>query len=239
MHLLDQKICAWGGPFCAALLGIGLLMAGFVPPPSPSLSAQAIADIYQARAGWIRAGMVLGLLGIAGYAALVCVISTQMRRMQGISRLPVQLQLGAGSIGVLTVMFPVMIFAITAFRPERDPALTQLLNDVGWLIIIPAFPTFIAQFSGVAFGALQDKSAVPVFPRWVGYFNLWVALLFMPGGLSYFFQRGPFAWDGLLAFWLAAGAFFAWLMVMTVVVLRAIANESPAVEPIGGSLRAV
>lgn len=85
--------------------------------------------------------------------------------MQGISGLPPILQLGAGSIGVLTVMFPIMIFAITAFRPERDPQLTQLLNDAGWLIIIPAFPTFIAQFADIAFGTLQDKSAIPVFLR--------------------------------------------------------------------------
>jgi hypothetical protein len=223
---MDQKLCAWGGPFCALFFGVGLLMAGFVPPPSPGLSAAEISAIYQNDAVMIRAGMILSLLGISGYIALVSVVSTQMRRMQGVSLLPAQMQLAAGSIGVLTVMFPVMIFAITAFRPEREPTLTQLLNDVGWLIIIPAFPTFIAQFVAVAFGALQDRSVLPVFPRWAGYFNLWVAALFIPGGLAYFFRHGPFAWDGLLAFWIAASAFFAWLTVMPVLVLRAIKNES-------------
>jgi hypothetical protein len=224
MTLLDQRICAWGGPFCAAFFGAGLLMAGFIPPPSPNLDAAEVAAIYQANPNMIRCGMLLSLVGIAGWVALVGAISAQMRRMQ-CGRLPSYLQLGAGSIGVLTVMFPVMIFAITAFRPERDPQLTQLLNDVGWLIIIPAFPTFVAQFLAIASGVWQDKSAVPVFPRWVAYFNAWVALLFVPGAFAYFFRSGPFAWNGILSFWVAAGAFFAWLIVMTSAMLKTISDE--------------
>ena len=226
MNFFDQKICVWGGPFCAALLGIGLLMAGFVPPPSPSLSAEEIATIYRTDANMIRAGMLLGLFGMAGYIALVGTISAQMRRMQSISRLPPDLQLGAGAIGVLTVMFPVMTFAITAFRPERDPQITQMLNDLGWLILIPAFPTFLAQFLAIAFGTLQDKSPKPVFPRWAAYFNVWVSVLFIPGGFAYFFRNGPFAWNGLLAFWVAAGAFFVWLLVMTWILFKAIDDEA-------------
>jgi hypothetical protein len=203
-------------------------MAGFVPPPSPALTANQIAAIYQTNSTMIRAGMVLALTGIAGYIALVGAISVQMRRMRGISRLPPYLQLGAGSIGVLTVMFPIMIFAAAAFRPERDPQLTQLLNDLGWLLIIPAFPTFLAQFLAIAFGTLQDESPMPVFPRWAAYFNVWVGLLFVPGGFAYFFRAGPFAWDGLLAFWVAAGAFFVWIIVMTWLMLRAIDAEAHA-----------
>lgn len=226
MTLTDQKLCVWGGPFYVTCLGIGLLMAGFVPPPSPGLTADAIAAFYQANANMIRAGMVLGLLGTVGYVTLVGAISVQLRRMKGTSRLPAYLQLGAGSIGVLTVMFPLMIFAIAAFRPERDPHLTQMINDIGWLIIIPAFPTFIAQFLAIAFGVLQDRGPKLVFPRWSAYFNLWCGLLFVPGGFAYFLRTGPFAWDGLLAFWVAAGAFFVWLLVMTVLMLRAIDDEA-------------
>lgn len=231
MKFYDQKISAWGGPFCAAFFGSGLLLAGFVPPPSPSLSAAEIAEIYQANFSLIRVGMVLSLTGIAGFVSLVAAISVQMRRMQGISRLPTYLQLGGGSIGVLTVMFPIMVFAITAFRPERDAQLTQLLNDIGWLLIIPAFPTFIAQFLAIAAGVFQDSGARPVFPRWAAYFNVWIAVLFTPGAFSYFFRTGPFAWNGLFAFWVAAGAFFVWLMVMTWLTLRAIDAEARASRP--------
>lgn len=222
MSLLDQKICAWGGPFCAATLGVGLLMAGFVPPPGPELSAQQVATIYRDNAMLIRLGMILGLAGISGFIALVCVITTQMRHMQVASRLPADLQLGAGAIGVLTLMFPNMVLAIAAFRPERDPALTQMLNDIAWLLVIPAFPTFLAQFGAIAIGTLTDKRPDPIFPRWAGYLNIWLGLLLVPGAFAYIFRTGPFAWNGLLSFWIAASAFFVWLIVMTPLALSAI-----------------
>jgi hypothetical protein len=228
MKYLDQRICAWGGPFCALFFGVGLLLAGFVPPPSPELPANEVAAVYRASPNLIRAGMVLGLFGIGGWIALVGVVSAQMRRIPGASRAAAYLQLGAGSIGVLTVMFPVMIFAVAAFRPERDPALTQAFNDLGWLFIIPAFPTFLVQFFAIACAVWQDRGVAPVFPRWVAYFNVWVAVLFVPGGFAYFFRHGPFAWNGVLAFWIAAAAFFAWLVVMTPVLLAAIKQEERA-----------
>lgn len=222
MNTLDQRICAWGGAFCAATFGAGLLIAGFVPPPAPDLPAEAVAALFREHAMVIRIGMILSLVGIVGYTALVCAITAQMRRMHTATRLPADMQLGAGAIGVLTVMFPIMLLAITAFRPERDPALTQLLNDVAWLLIIPAFPTFVAQFGAIAIGAFTDQRADPVFPRWAGYLNLWIALLFCPGAFAYIFRSGPFAWNGLLSFWVAASAFFAWLVAMTLLTLRAI-----------------
>jgi hypothetical protein len=228
MTFSEQKVCAWGGPFCCLFLGVGLLLAGFVPPPAPTLSAEDISALYRDNAWAIRSGMVISLFGMVGWLALVAAINTQMERMVLSSSLPRHLQLGAGVIGVLTVMFPVMIWAITAFRPERDPQLTQMLNDIGWLIIIPAFPTFIAQLGGLGWGILQDEGKHPVFPRWVAFFNFWVAVLFIPGGFAYFVRTGPFAWDGFFAFWVAAGAFFVWLMVMTPILLSALKQQQPS-----------
>lgn len=39
-----------------------------------------------------------------------------------------------------------------------------------------------------------------VFRRWVGYLNIWAALLLAPAVLIYFFKTGPFAWNGILVF---------------------------------------
>ena len=66
-----------------------------------------------------------------------------------------------------------------------------------------------------------------LFSRWTTYFNLWAAFLFLSGALACFLLGGPFAWNGLFDFWLASGAFFAWPLVMTQVLLKAI-STSPA-----------
>jgi hypothetical protein len=54
----------------------------------------------------------------------------------------------------------------------------------------------------------------PVFPRWVGFLNFWLAVCYTVGALLPFFKRGPFAWNGLFGFWLAVVSFFGWIFVM-------------------------
>ena len=225
MTATDQRLGTWCGLIGAALLGAGLLIAGFIPPPSPSLGADEIAAIYQSRGWLIRIGMLIAVASNAFYLPFIAVVSTQMRRMQGVSRMPTYLQLGAGSIGTLLLLLPQMTFLVTAFRPERDPQLTMTLNDIGWLFFITPFPTFAAQNVGIALGILGDKRAQPVFPRWLAYLNLWAALLFVPAGLAFIFKTGPFAWNGLISFWVPAVVFFSWIVAMAVQLFKAIGQS--------------
>jgi hypothetical protein len=66
-----------------------------------------------------------------------------------------------------------------------------------------------------------DTRPHPLFPRWSAYLSLWNALLLVPGGLMAFFKIGPFAWDGIFAFYIPLLVFFVWLISMTVLMLRA------------------
>ena len=77
---------------------------------------------------------------------------------------------------------------------------------------------------------LRDSRAEPIIPRWYGYFNLWVATLFIPGGLIYFFKSGAFAWNGAFAFWLPATVFGTWFMVSGLLFLK-LTNAQPDEEP--------
>lgn len=233
MTNLDQRIGAWSGVVSAAVLGAGLLIAGFVPPPSPTLGAQELAALYQANAASIRFGVLLGIVSIAFYLPFIATISSQMRRMRHDSAMPIYLQLGAGSVGSLLLLLPIMMFGVVVFRPDRDPQATLILSDTAWLFFITPFPTFIAQNVGIALGIFGDKSAQPVFPRWVAYFNIWIGLLFIPAGLAFFLKTGPFAWNGLLSFWLAAVAFFSWILVMVFMLLQAIRSAHGSLSPDG------
>ena len=80
----------------------------------------------------------------------------------------------------------------------------------------------------IAIGAaiVGDKSANPIFPRWVGFFNFWVAILFIPGALIPFFKSGPFAWNGLFSFWIPATVFGVWFIVMLTMLLKAIDRQA-------------
>ena len=94
------------------------------------------------------------------------------------------------------------------------------------MLIVMTFGPFFVQLMSIGLAILLDKNSRPVFPRWVAYFNIWVAVLFIPGVLITFFKSGPFAWNGILAFWLPLVVFFAWYFVMFAILLRVIKEQA-------------
>jgi hypothetical protein len=216
MNLRAQMVCAWCGLAFALLFLVGLWpIANFMPPLAPSLSAEAIAAIYQQNTLPIRFGTLL-LLACSGLMCpFVAVIALQMRRIEG-DRFPIltMTQISAGTLNVMFFILPAVIWTAAAFRPERDPELTRLLNDLGWIAFLMPFTTFIVQNFALGFTILGDKRPRPVFPRWLGFFNFWVAVLFIPGGLLTFFKIGPFAWNGLFVWWIPFLVFFTWYLLM-------------------------
>lgn len=227
MNRNSQLICAWAGPLGIALSGIGLWpIAHFFPPHLPSASATTIAALYQQDANMIRLGMLLLMIGAALWAPFIAAISIQLKRIEGASPVMAYTQLAAGAIGVIVLTAPVMVFTAAAFRPERAPELTQLLNDLGWLLLVMPFGPAAVQLLAIGLAILADTRAGPIFPRWLGFFNLWVATLFVPAGLVTFFKTGPFAWNGLFGFWIPAAVFGAWVAAMFLALLRAIGDQA-------------
>ena len=102
------------------------------------------------------------------------------------------------------------------------------MNDAGWLMFLMPFTTFIVQNFAIGLAILGDQSAQPVFPRWVAYLNFWVAALFVPGGLLTFFKTGPFAWNGLFAFWVPFVVFLTWYLLMFMMLRKGIIAQAAA-----------
>jgi len=225
MKATDQRICAYSGLAFSVLFAVGLATAGWLPLPSPGLTAQQVATMYRDHTVGIRVGMFLMILGAGFFFAFTAVTSHQLLRVQGSSRAPALLQLIAGTANGVTLLLGPVLFALTAFRTERDPQLLYALNDLGWFVfIVPGSPA-VFQTLSTALGVLMDRQPVPVFPRWFGYLSLWAALLFVPTILPMFFKAGPFAWNGIFGFYVGATAFFAWIITLVILLLRAINDE--------------
>lgn len=215
------KACAWCGPAFVLVFFAGMLIAGYLPPPGPSDPLDEVVSFYSEDPTRVRLGLFLMMVAAGLIVPFVAVIAYMMRRAEGDRPLMTYVQLLGGAAGVVAVLVPVFIFTAVAFRPDRPAEITQALNDLAWLPFIMNIPPAIVQSISIAIVAL-GKQQRPVFARWVGYYNLWVAVLFVPGGLITFFKTGPLAWNGLLAFWLAATVFGTWFLVMSSVVRRAI-----------------
>jgi hypothetical protein len=222
MSINAQKVFAWCGVVFAGVFGLGMLLAGLLPPHSPSDTAAEIADQWNDNPDLQRFGVFLMMLAgglTAPWGALISVYLKKIAPDGAYSNL----QLLGAATGVVAILVPTFMFAALAFRPDQRPDdIMLIVSDLAWIPFVMNFPPALMQTMAVGFAALGDNSEDPYFPRWVGYYNLWMAFLFAGGGLVLFFKSGPFAWNGLIAFWLVAVVFGAWFVVMTFVLLRAI-----------------
>ena len=131
---LTQKASAWCGPAVIVVCIVGLAVcARFVAPPTPLTSPAGIAAIFQQRTLGIRTGMMVMVLGAALLGPFFAVISVQMRRIEGPRPTLAYAQLMLGACFILEIIFPMMAIQTAVFRPERDSAIQQTFNDMGWL----------------------------------------------------------------------------------------------------------
>lgn len=225
LHSKTQRLCAWSGIVGVAFFFVAFIFAQFIPPPGPSLTQEQVAALYQQNTNGIRIGMLFMMVSGMFISPLVAVISVHLRRIEGATPIMTYTQLSAGSVGILFFIIPAVCFLITSFRPDRPPELTYLMNDFSWIITIIVWPPAFMQNVSIGVAILSDKSPHPIFPRWLGYFQFWIALLFVPGAAVPFFKTGPFAWNGILAFWIPGSVFSLWFIVMLVMLLKAIKRQ--------------
>jgi hypothetical protein len=221
-----QRICAYSGIVCVLLFFGGFVAADFLPPLSPSMSAAQIAAHYQAHTSGIRFGAGLIFLSSTFYVWFTAVLAGQTRRIPGVHPTVINAVLAGGAFACLTFLVPALLFVVTAFRPDRSPDSTLLLNDMSWIILVMPWAPFMAQYFAFGFAILSDPRPQPLFPRWLAYFNIWAELMFTPAILLPFFKSGPFAWNGLFVFWIPAVVFGAAFIVNSIWLVKAINSEA-------------
>ncbi len=210
-RILDYA--AISGPVAVVVTLGGWLLSGMLPlPMSPSSSTAEVVEFFTEEPNRVMAGFVLSSVGVVLMMPMLALISVHMLRMEG--RLPLMAftQLMAAAVTVIINMFPQLIFAIAAFRTNREPGDIVLLNDLAWLLLFTGIAPFMVQNVAIGVAVLRDGSGV--FPRWVGFLNFLVAFAFVPDVLAFFFKTGPFAWNGVFVFWLALTAYSVFLFAM-------------------------
>lgn len=223
---VNTKVLMFGA--YAALLYPGLLVIGwwaladFVPPPHPTDTTSTILALYHAHATRIRAGMVIVMFGAVMAMPLGATVGYFIRRVEGFTGPLTMLQImGAVGMAVLT-FFPAMWWLIAAYRLGRDPQITHTLNDAAWLQWVGGLTIYYPTIITMAIASFLDRSERPALPRWFGYLNLWLVALLLPGQLIFFFKTGPFAWNGLISFYLAFVVFGLWFPVAFYVLRKAV-----------------
>lgn len=223
MNITSQRICATLGVLCPFVMFLGMIVAGFLPPLPPSLSAADTAAFYYDNATRVRIGGALMQIGGGLMIVFTAAVTAQLRRIESRAA-PVlsYVQMGGGFVTAIPFIVPALIWITCTYRVERAPELTQMLSDFGWIFFMGFyFPTPVQNLAA-AWLILADRRPRPIIPRWIGYFCVADSLVFPAANLLPFFKDGPFAWNGLFVFWTPAIAFGLWFPVMYVGLLHAI-----------------
>src|SRR5215210_1255773 len=195
-----QRFCAWSGPVFCVVFFAGVIMAGLLPPPSPSETTAEVAQRWSENTDLKRVGLLIMMISTGFQIPFAALLAVRMKRMEGRWSPLSYVVIAASATAVVAILVAVFVFAACSFRPERDPEIIQMMWDFGWLGFVMNWPPAVLQCVALAAAILGDKNRRPVLPRWVAYYNLWTAFLFLPGGFCIFFKSGAFAWNGLLAF---------------------------------------
>jgi hypothetical protein len=228
MNRRTQLVCAWLGPIGTLVLFFAMLfLMHILPPFRPALPLGDLVAIYHDRPTSMITGGLLLMLATSIYMPFFALVAVQMRRMEK-APLWTYVFLTSSVLAFYSVIVAEMVFSGAAYRPERSAMLIQTLSDLAFILYVGTALPGSVQMVSVGFAVLSDDRADPVYPRWVGYLDIWAGILASPGTAIALFKVGPFAWNGVLAFWVAAVAFGIWLNVNFWAARRAILRSSLA-----------
>jgi hypothetical protein len=205
-------------------IGCFLLFPGFVSPMSPRMSAAEVSAFYFApeNLARIRASMIVfNWFGVA-LIPMLAMLAMQIHRMAHRTPILTYCFLGCIAGGPTLFCMADLFWLLAAFRPDRDPALVQMFNDMAWITFTSQVSFLVAQNLFLAMAIYLDRQARPVFARWVGHFNVATALAMAPAAFTALAPDGPFAWDGALSFGLKNASIALWIAVMTIVLARCV-----------------
>ncbi len=227
MQHATMRICTIMGGIAGTLLFIGIWpVAGLFPPFAPDTPTAEIAAYFAENATGVFIGSILLQLASALFFLFGAAIAVLLKKIEGPSSPWTYAFMMILAYGFVTLYFAGLFFMAASFRPNYSAEITNLLTDLGFFLFVgAAIPAFVQNIiTGAAI--LSDKRADPVMPRWVGYMNIWTGVLLLPGCVICLFKVGPFAWNGLLAFWMPAVVFGIWFNIMIWAMMRAIKRDA-------------
>jgi hypothetical protein len=193
------------------------------PPPDPAWSQARIVEWFEGN----RHGLLIGfglIFVVSGMtSASNALIGYSMRRMS-VSPVFAYSYIAIYSLATLPgMLLTCLALTVGAMRPERDPELLSWLYDFAFMAFDGTMGVFLIGSLVWMVAILLDKNRV--FPRWFGYLNLCNALTEVVVAPSWIFKSGPFAWDGVITWWINMVVFVTYTTAFITLLRRMIERE--------------
>ncbi len=193
------------------------------PPPSPAWDTPTVVRWFDSHGHGVLVGFAVVFL-VAGMCTVMnALLAYSMRRMS-VSRIFAYSYLviyGLAAVPGMLVM--AMAMTVAAFRPDRDPRIISWLYDFAFLSFSGTMGVFLIGSLIYMVAILLDRNRV--FPKWFGYLGLCNALTEVVVAPAWIFQRGAFAWNGAIAWWINMVVFVTYTCVFIVLLRKMIERE--------------
>ncbi len=222
-----QRALVWWALAFTAIYGAAFIfLMKMAPPPPPTLTPEQVAAFYAANAATERLGTAIAAWTSGFMVPLAVVIAVQLARLEKGVPIWAITELVGGIMMSIFLVLPPDFWGAAAFHPDRLPAATAVINDLANLTLVTTDQYYMFQLVPIIVVALTTAArADSPFPRWFGYYTLFTGLIFEVGPLGFLFSGGPFAWNGVVVFWLPFIFFGLWIAVTSVLILRAIKRQ--------------
>ena len=218
------RFCAWMGPVFAGVFFVfwGLLGHNF-PPFAPDAPASEVAGWFRSHANGVRLGMVVAMSFAPAYGVWGYAVAKVLQQVIEKDNILVQLSRMGAQLTVVPILISCSFWLVAGFRPEALPDWAiQMIYDWAWLLIDLAYAVTTVQMFALGVGFLSDKRAVPLVPKWLSWYGIWVGFMFIAECIMPYFRNGAFARSGILNFWIEFAIWMLWVPVLTLYALRAI-----------------
>lgn len=215
-----QRVLIWLGPLMLLLWLASFTFAGYLPPHDPSDTARDVQDRYFDHPDLTKFMLVVTMAASALLVPWCIAISGQIKRIPGAKALATT-QMVSCSLLSLEFIYPVGMWMAVSFRaddrggPGVAEEITRSLNDMGWILFVLVIWSVWVQMVAICAAVLMQRRGFEVLPRWVGYLSGWVSIIIIPAGTVLFFKDGPWAWNGVIGFWIPLSALVTWILAMT------------------------
>jgi hypothetical protein len=211
-----NRICIWLGPVGTAIMFVGLTMAGMAVAPSPDAPVEFYTDNRQA----IQAGMVIAMFGGALYGPWLAMLARAFKLADRGRSGFAYFQVVFGVFLMIATLVPFYLLEVAVFRPGASPDVVQAFVDAAWIMVLGFVYVHVTGVLLTGVYILCECRGSDMLPRWLGWLNIGVALLSVPGLFTGTAMSGVLTWNGIVAFGLPSIAFFPWLIAWTYVLLR-------------------
>jgi len=219
----DLWIAWWSIPIAYNIMGIlYFTFTHMMPPPDATKSQAEIVEFLTNFGTEIRIGFGVMLVSLAFLVWANGLIGWLIMRMDiahakawGYAYMIAMC--GGGFTGAY---FSAITLSAASMRPDRDPALSQLLYDITYISFDGTMGFFMFGSMIWTVTILMDKGRL--FPKWFGYTCIWnftTEFLVSPAVIV---ADGPFAWNGAIAFWIDTIVYIAWQIIYVIVLYYAV-----------------